>query len=318
MQGEILKLYKLLPGSWVNRVMLLILSMYGVATIGCSASNDANVAAPMPPAADEPASLHNLLKLSGDIFCGGEPHNQEAFAQLAALGVKTVVSVDGAQPDIAAAREHGLRYVHIPIGYDGVDEQAGLSFARLVRDAEGPFYIHCHHGRHRGPAAAAIACIAAGDMDHEAAVAILEKAGTSKDYAGLWRAVESYQSPPNDAELPALVEVAEIESFAVAMASLDRAFDNLKLCREADWATPSDHPDLVPSQQALLVKEALRESGRNLSEEFDPPLKTWLAESKQAAQHLEQALAANDRATAEQHFQMLAQSCTRCHERYRN
>ena len=56
---------------------------------------------------------------------GAEPHEDVAFAELAELGVRTVVSVDGAKPQADAARHHGLRYVHIPIGYDGVSEEAG-------------------------------------------------------------------------------------------------------------------------------------------------------------------------------------------------
>src|SRR5690606_17968735 len=118
--------------------------------------------------------LHNLLQVSETIYTGGEPKDDAAFAALAKLGVKTVVSVDGAEPNVKAARAHGLRYVHIPIGYDGVSEEAGKSLARLVRDAQGPFYIHCHHGTHRGPAAAAVACVAAGQGTGKDALAILE------------------------------------------------------------------------------------------------------------------------------------------------
>ncbi len=301
--------------------ILLIFAIYTCSAVGCSVSDNSSAAETLPvdDSTDAPSPrLHNLLKITDQVYCGGEPHNEDTFAQLAALGIKTVVSVDGAQPDIKLAHRHGLRYVHIPIGYDGIHENAGLSLARLVRDADGPIYIHCHHGRHRGPAAAAVACIAAGEMDQKTALEILERAGTSKDYGGLWRAVETYRVPPNDAELPELVEVAEIGSFATAMAHIDRAYDNLKLCRDAGWVTPSNHPDLVPHQQALLLKEGFRESRRNLSDGFSPPFGQWIADAENVAQNIEDALAANDRRTAAKEFQVLAQSCTRCHERYRN
>lgn len=187
-----------------------------------------------------------------------------------------------------------------------------------MRDADGPFYIHCHHGRHRGPAAAAVACIASGDVDGKGALKILEFAGTSKDYAGLWRDVENYQVPSVDVELPELVEVAEVGTFAAAMALIDRAYDNLKLCRDAGWGTPRDHPDLVSTQEALLLKEAIRESGRNLVDERGEEFKTWLAESQSLAQKLENSLKANNDDELSQRFQALDKSCNRCHQKYRN
>jgi protein tyrosine phosphatase (PTP) superfamily phosphohydrolase (DUF442 family) len=190
-----------------------------------------------PTEADYP-HLHSLLQVTGRIYSGGEPKDDAAFADLARLGVHTVVSVDGARPNIDAAQRHGLRYVHIPIGYDGISEEAGKSLARLVKDADAPFYIHCHHGVHRGPAAAAIACIADGSASGKEALVILEKAKTNKGYAGLWRDVEAYVPPPADEDLPALVSVAEVGSLAAAMAQIDRASDNLKLCQAVDWQAP--------------------------------------------------------------------------------
>ena len=130
--------------------------------------------APQPSSLQPPAgsavagatsSLENLHQLSPTLYSGGEPHGDVAFSKLAELGVRTVVSVDGARPDVAAAKKHGLRYIHIPIGYDGVDPEAQAALTRVVREIEGPVFLHCHHGKHRGPAAAAVMCMAAGDMD---------------------------------------------------------------------------------------------------------------------------------------------------------
>ena len=142
------------------------------------------------------AQLRNLLKIHEQVYCGGEPRGEQAFAELAELGIRTVVSVDAALPDVPQARRYQLRYVHIPLGYGDMDDQAAWSLARLVRDADGPYYIHCHHGRHRGPAAAAVACLAAGYLDRQAALQVLENAGTSRAYGGLWRAVREYRRPP--------------------------------------------------------------------------------------------------------------------------
>jgi protein tyrosine phosphatase (PTP) superfamily phosphohydrolase (DUF442 family) len=289
----------------------------------------ADQAEPSPPAApsivleigDAPAEqpgLHNVMRLTGEIYSGGEPEGDAGFATLAGMGVRTVVSVDGGKPDIAAARKHGLRYVHIPIGYDGVEKIAGAALARLVDEIEGPLYIHCHHGKHRGPAAAAVACVARGAMNNEQAVEILERAGTSGKYAGLWRDVQSYARPPAGAELPPLVETAEVGTLAAAMSQLDRGFDRLKLCRDVNWTVPEDHPDIVPAQEALLVREALHEAGRNLAGDFDDTFKAWLAESEQLAAELEKGLAAGRATEATAALGRLEQACQQCHARYRD
>ena len=268
--------------------------------------------------ASDPEGLHNLMRVSDRIYSGSEPHGEEGFESLHKLGVKTVVSVDGAKPNVELANKCGLHYVHIPIGYDGIPQTAGAMLARLVKDSDGPFYIHCHHGKHRGPAAAAVACIATGETDGKDALHILERAGTSKGYAGLWRDVENYTPPAAGAELPELVEVAEVNSFAAAMSQIDRSFDNLKLCRDAGWATPPDHPDIVPAQEALLLQEGLHEAGRNLEAPVDEQLKTWLAEADENALALLTVLKDKRADGRVEQFNMLEQSCKRCHQKYRD
>jgi tRNA-Thr(GGU) m(6)t(6)A37 methyltransferase TsaA len=269
-------------------------------------------------AANGHAGLHRVMRLSKRIYSGGEPHGQEAFASLAKMGVKTVVSVDAAKPDVESARRFGLRYVHIPIGYDGIPEEAGAALARVGKEVEGPVYIHCHHGRHRGPAAAAVACVASGAVEASEATAILEKAGTSKNYAGLWRDVRNYQPPAPDAARPELVETARVDSLAAAMAKVDRAFDNLELCREAGWRTPEEHPDLVPALQAFLVREGLNESAAALGDGYDAGFRAQLAAARESADRLGQAALDGKAARADTHFQALAQSCKQCHGDYRN
>jgi protein tyrosine phosphatase (PTP) superfamily phosphohydrolase (DUF442 family) len=273
---------------------------------------------PAGPRAGDYPHLQNLLQVTGRIYSGGEPHDEQAFAELEKLGVKTIVSVDGSKPNVEKAKKYGLRYVHIPIGYDGVPEEAGAALARLVREAEGPFYVHCHHGKHRGPAAAAVACVASGAAGGKEALRVLERAGTSKEYAGLWRDVENFKPPAAEAKLPELVETAQIGSFAAAMAQVDRSYDNLKLCGDANWSTPPDHPDLAPAQEALLLQEGLHEAGRNLAGEYDEQFKTWLAEAETQAKAVAAALRRQSRVEAAKQFTALEQSCKQCHRKYRD
>ncbi|HTN76605.1 MAG TPA: cytochrome c [Pirellulaceae bacterium] len=267
---------------------------------------------------DADTTIENFWQLTPRIYSGGEPVGEAAFKRLADLGIKTVVSVDGAKPNLDLARRYGLRYIHIPIGYDGVPRSAELQLTRLARDVDGPLFIHCHHGQHRGPAAAAVACVADGAVASADASTILKQIGTSKDYSGLWRDVAQFELPGKDEQLPPLVETASVNSFPAAMAKVDRHWDDLKLCREAEWKTPAKHPDLVPKQQALLLYEQLHESRRHLTADHPAEFRTWLAASEASAQALEASLRGGDHAAAEKQYQTLAKSCKQCHAKYRD
>jgi len=71
--------------------------------------------APIPSFANEPASdalpaqalaapgLPNCFAVGANFYSGGQPEGEAAFAQLARLGIKRIVSVDGAKPDLASA-----------------------------------------------------------------------------------------------------------------------------------------------------------------------------------------------------------------------
>lgn len=291
----------------------------------------------------EPSLLH-LLQISEEIYCGGEPTGTASFKELQELGCRTIVSVDGARPAVAAAESHGMEYVHIPIGYDGVTRNQVLQLAAVLSSKPGPYYVHCHHGKHRGPTAAAISKMVAGAASHEEALGILERAGTSPDYQGLWNAVRHYEPPTSAEPLPELVSVAEVPTLAAAMAEIDRIADRLEACQTTDWQTPSQTPDVNPAQQALLVKEAFRESSRHLHEQaneeadeltndqaaeqasgtkaadvdqVDQQLIAWLRESEQTAAGLEAALRAGNKQQSDRDFAALQSQCRRCHEAYR-
>ena len=271
----------------------------------------------------EMPGLHNLMQLSGDVFSGSEPVGEAGFVSLQTLGVQTIVSVDGATPDIETAKKYGIRYVHVPFGYDTIPRTAQLSLTRAARQSKTPLYIHCHHGKHRGPAAASIVCRAQGLVDTVGALKIMETAGTSRSYKGLWRDVEYYTLPCDETVLPRLVEVAKVESLPAAMARIDRNFDHLKLCATADWQTPADHPDLNAIQEALQLKESLHEATRRLSEkahaaEYDATFRQWLTESDNTAQTLYESLQANDHTRAIAAFTCLQRSCKQCHTAYRD
>lgn len=58
--------------------------------------------------------LPNPVRIHAHVISGGLPEGNAAFEELKSLGIKTVISVDGAKPDVARAEKYGLRYVHLP------------------------------------------------------------------------------------------------------------------------------------------------------------------------------------------------------------
>ena len=262
--------------------------------------------------------VENLLRFRDGIYSGGEPKSDEAFSALAHLGIKTIISVDGAKPKVDIARANGLRYVHIPIGYEGISDSAADSLTRAARECKGPLLVHCHHGRHRAPAAAAIFGMAQGAASNDESIRFLKSAGTSRDYAGLWRSVAEYRVPPRDAALPALMETAKVDSLTTAMVDVNRAFERLQLCRDAGWQAPEDHPDLVPAREALLMGEGFHEASRAARDDGKRLLQKYLARAERSAVTLEHLIETRDFNAAAVQFEGIEKSCRRCHETYRN
>jgi protein tyrosine phosphatase (PTP) superfamily phosphohydrolase (DUF442 family) len=271
----------------------------------------------------EAAGLHNVFKLTDRLYSGGSPEGDTGFASLRRLGVRTVMSVDGARPDLTRAKKFGLRYVHLPIGYDGVTREQGVRIARAVRDLPGPVYLHCHHGKHRGPAAAAVARLCLDDSCAvETVVAAMRRAGTDPRYVGLYAAPRDWRRPTK-AELdrvPAdFPELATVPALAEAMVAVEERWDHLKRIRSAGWKAPADHPDLDPPHEALQLAEHYRELGRQPDVRRRPEdFRRWLVESERSSQDLEAALRTNRASAAEAAFRRAGTACADCHTKYRD
>jgi hypothetical protein len=272
--------------------------------------------------------LHNVFRLNDRLYSGSSPDGDEGFASLEKLGIKTLISVDGARPDVERAHLHGLRYVHLPIGYDGVPEGQGLRIAKAARNLPGPIYIHCHHGKHRGPAAAAVARLC---LDEQCSIAAaldgMRRAGTDPHYVGLYAAPKELRRPTRE-ELDRIPddfpEVAEVAGLAQVMVQVDEHWERLKQAREAGWKTPADHPDIDPPHEALQLVEQYREALRLPQVKGRPEdFRRGLEEARTRAEELEARLRPTDGGrveltAAETAFKAVGAACTRCHEEYRD
>lgn len=286
----------------------------------------------LPPEPNRIVTEHlpNAVRVSEKVISGGLPADDAAFAELASLGVKTVISVDGAKPDVEAAGRHGLRYVHLPHGYDGIPEPRAQELAKAVRDLEGPIYIHCHHGKHRSPAAAAVACVSAGLVSPDRAIAILKLAGTSEKYRGLYQSAESARRlEPElldalDVEFRAMVELPPL---ADAMVAIEHTHDHLHEFAAADWAQLREHPDLDAAHEALLLREHFTELLRADYVQDEPDaFRQYLIDSEAAALELENGLnawkKAADRSPPPALFatalERITTNCSACHAEFRD
>jgi hypothetical protein len=270
------------------------------------------------------AHVHNLFRLSPSILSGSAPEGDGGFEELRALGVRTVVSVDGATPDVARAEAHGLRYVHVPTTYATVTPAQRLEIARAVRDLPGPVFIHCHHGKHRGPAAAASAAVALGLITPEQGLAFMHQAGTAASYPGLFACVRG-AAPAAPAEIdsaPAeFPSVRRPAGLVACMVEIDDAYDHLGRIRAAGWAVPADHPDLVPASEAARVVEGLRLAREDARARASEDLSRRLAEAIERASAVEEGLAAVRRpgvAELEARWSALGTSCAGCHAAHRD
>ena len=241
----------------------------------------------------------NFLQASTEIYSGAEPHSEAHFKSLASKGIKTLISVDGQTSKIALAKKYNLSYVHIPIGYDTIDEKAQLSLLRTLKDKEAPYFIHCHHGLHRGPSSAAIMQLLLGKSKEEAQ-RIMILAGTGNEYQGLWKSIDKFQKPKAK-RLPELYEISPTSPMVAAMVMIDNTFDKIKKHETSQ-------------QNILYLKEGFTESLRSITDE-----------NKEFIQMLQESEAMSKRLASTQNSQdtgklilKLSKNCKSCHKKYRH
>lgn len=268
--------------------------------------------------------LHNCVAYTPALISGGWPEGEEAFETLHAWGIKTIISVDGAQPNVEAAQKHGMRYVHLPIGYDGFDDARKMELARAVRDLPGPIYLHCHHGKHRSAGAAGAVAVTLGQSDTSTAISRMKVSGTSPDYKGLYLCVNE-SKPASTSQIdkasnqfPSHYKTSD---FVQTMVEVDEANEHLKEVEQAGWKAPKSHPDLVPAALAGMLADHLRLCAEQPEcQKEGKEFLALLAKSAAFAQKVED-LIIDPKATNEERsaaFKSLAATCKECHVKHRD
>jgi len=280
---------------------------------------------PTDPAAHDYPGIHNAVAFHDNFISGSVPEGDAGFDTLAAMGVKTIISVDGAVPEVDRASDRGIRYIHLPIGYNGFDNTRKLELVRATRDAltEGPVYIHCHHGKHRSAGAAATVAASMGWETPQGAVARMKVSGTSASYTGLYACATNatvLSVATIDAVPAKFPSVSRPNGFVQGMLEIDAAFDHLKAIEKAGWKTPVDHPDLVPAAEAGRLADLLRVLADDYAKANPADFAQGLTENGRHASTLEESLVAGetDAARLSVQFKLVAASCKDCHGKYRD
>jgi protein tyrosine phosphatase (PTP) superfamily phosphohydrolase (DUF442 family) len=300
---------------------------------GCgSAAQPPTPTAAVPAAPQRIASenLPNAIRLTAKVISGGQPNGEAGFRELQEMGIKTIISVDGAKPDIALAKKHSLKYVHLPHGYDGIPENRIRDLAVAVHQLPGPIYIHCHHGKHRSPTAAAVACVANALLAQADAVEVLKLAGTGENYRGLFQTANSARRLSDKSLEGARIdflETAELPPLADAMVAIEHIHDRLKSMSKNDWSWPADQSESDPPHEALLLREQFTELIRlQDSSGYREEFFQLLRQSEAAATELENALRAkvgtdsggDDPFRTNQAFALVTRNCMECHRLFRD
>ena len=299
--------------------------------VAASSSANSSRATIHPPflSEDKPRAfpgLHNVVTYHDGFYSGGAPEGDAGFESLAGFGVKTIISVDGSAPSVDDAARHGIRYIHLPIGYNGFDESRGRDLARAVQDAmkDGPVYVHCHHGKHRSAGAAATVAVELGWMTPDQAVGRMKVSGTSPAYTGLYQCTQNSR-PLTVSELDAVPaafpSISPPMGTVRSMVEIDEVTEHLKAIEKAGWNVPRDHPDLVPAAEAGRLADLLRDvAATPRAQHATPQFRDFLAASRQHAERLEEALVAQTRdlVTVSAEFKQVTASCVTCHAAYRD
>jgi len=171
-----------------------LLVCLSVALFGCSDSKEKKSTDEIEKLSIE--GVKNVYRLSPRIITGGQPETEAGFAELQKLGVKTIVSVTDATPDEEAAKKYGMKYVHVPLDYEGVSPEQREKILSAVTETSEPVYIHCNSGRNRGATAAAICLIGVEGKSNEEAIMWMKTRGVDEEKQKLYEAVRDYKPVP--------------------------------------------------------------------------------------------------------------------------
>ena len=136
-----------------TRISTSALLLLSLATIGSAqavpGAETPKVAASQPA----PIRIDNFGRISDTYYRGAQPQGRD-YADLAALGVKTVINLtshDAMADEQELVEAAGMKYVALPMTtrVNPTPEQLAAFLALVNDSATGPVFVHCVGGKHR-------------------------------------------------------------------------------------------------------------------------------------------------------------------------
>ncbi|MGV3771617.1 MAG: hypothetical protein ACO1QB_01865 [Verrucomicrobiales bacterium] len=271
----------------------------------------------------ESTNLHNLFVVGDRFYSGSSPEDEKAFQELKDRGIKTIISVDGTPPEVELAKKVGIRYIHIPVGYDGIDEKDAQRLLKAAETFPGPAYIHCHHGKHRGPAAVAAICKGTSLFNEKEAFAWLKQAGASPDYPGLYKVTQFNR--PSAAVYQQIStnfpESVAAEGMVEGMVKLDKQWEQVKKILDGEIVRSRAPEQTAAAEAAMLGMEACREMQRlSAGEKYGADFIARMQAGERLFKEVHDGLKNGkiDRETAARLKKEITSSCSSCHKKYRD
>ncbi len=278
----------------------------------------------------ETESLENVYQYTERVYSGSVPAEEEDFKQLSEFGIQTILSVDGARPNLELANQYGMRYVHVPVRYSGIEDQESQIIAKAIRDLSAPIYVHCHHGKHRGPTAAALGLVLLGEWDNQTAIKAMVETGTGRQYVGLYRNVDGAAKLDDaffdqlDAAFP---EEVPVPPMVEEMVEIQKVYDQLKHIQTNNWRVRPGQNETRPDYLALQLRELAYEFRRSgAGKDKNTQFRSMVTAIETAAESLEKELREWQPNTLDEeapkkfdgYMNRITRSCTSCHILYRN
>lgn len=91
-----------------------------------------------------------IVKYDPFFYRGGDIVSAEGVKYLKKLGIKTVISISPSEKERNLLKDSGIALKEIPFEKEGPDKTVISGFLDTVKKSEGPVYVHCHSGKHRG------------------------------------------------------------------------------------------------------------------------------------------------------------------------
>jgi protein tyrosine phosphatase (PTP) superfamily phosphohydrolase (DUF442 family) len=284
--------------------------------------------APFAPQAIELTPLQRVFQAAPNVYCGGAPVDAAGYEALAKRGFRTVIRVDGMPPDAVAAQRAGLRAVHLPVRFEGLERDV-TPVVQAIEQMPGPHYVCCLYGSPRAPAVAALALRARGGWTVADAEAFVKLAGVTDSYGGIAASLTKFSPPKSIAKRPKKRQpfptATTVEPFVAGMVRLVADWDRVRRWK-SDGLPTVDERELGQLQAASdgvrRQFDDLAKLPRTANEGAD--FAATIDEGATAAAALAKLLAApppldeSRRTAIAEQIDLVGNTCSRCHRDYRN